>query len=108
MTSTPFDLDAVEAEATAETFDFTLKGETFSLPPFRGLDYRLALDGDYDANGNPTLPEMRRILRVAMGDEQWDRFDALPLTISGLSAIFDQWDAGAAEALGESEASTAS
>lgn len=107
MTSTTFNLDEVEAEATATTFDFTLKGHTFSLPWFGGLDYRALLEGDYDGDGNPTYTEMRRLLRLGLG-EAWDTFDALPLSITGITAIFTRWEATAPSTVGESGASTGS
>ncbi|MGE3795112.1 MAG: hypothetical protein AB7I38_14455 [Dehalococcoidia bacterium] len=108
MTSTPFDLDALEAEATATTFEFTLKGEHFELPAAAGLDYRVALDGEYNDNGTPTVGEMRRVLRLAMGEDQWERFDVLPLSIAGLNAVFAQWYASMGVDPGEGDASPSS
>lgn len=99
-----FDLDALEAEANASAFDFTLRGQVFALPAFGGIDYRALIDGETDASGNPTIGEMRRLLSLGLG-EQWEAFDALPLSIAGLTAIFERWNAANPVDPGESEAS---
>lgn len=97
------DLDALEAEATGEPFKFRLAGEEFTLPPLTGLDRKTfkvlvkAFQGE-DVDGG---------LAPLFGD-QWERFDALPMSIAQLNRLLEAYLKQQGLALGESSASTSS
>lgn len=81
-----FDLDAVAAEETKEPLRFTWHGQEWTLAHMTGIDWRVieqANTGDIDA--------IRKAVRYGMGDEQADRFDALPQPIAAMTALFRRW-----------------
>lgn len=103
-----FDLDAVEAEARATpALTFTLHGHEYRLAPVEGLDYRVLLDTDTDEF---TAADMRRLIQAGMTAEDAARFADAPLTLKGLTSLFNRWNAGLVTpaTVGESEASTGS
>lgn len=89
--SAPFDLDAVEREASDKTFRFTLGGREWSMKPLGRID-RKQVKQIAKATADATEAEsIEAMLRAGLGDEQWEEFDELPLSIDGLKALFEQW-----------------
>lgn len=94
-----FDLDVLEAEAGGEPFRFRLNGKEWELPHFSSLD-RHIMDAADDPAGLAALA-----LQLALG-ERWAEFDAAPVSLRQLNALFERWAAHAGITLGESSAST--
>lgn len=106
--SEPFDLDAVEAEASSKDYTFTLGGHNFVMPALGRLDRKaikklgkLTASGDMD-----NLEFIDETLRLALGDKEFAAFDELPLSQAGLQALFDDWSKHSGIDVGESSAST--
>ena len=78
-----FNLDAVEAEATGQPFEFDWHDESYSLPSAGDADWRAlaALDsGKLEAG-----------LRGLMGDDQYDRFASRPLATKKLGKLVEAY-----------------
>lgn len=79
-----FDLDALEVEDESKPpFEFTYQGDKFTLPVAAAMPWQsqLALES---AN-------QRESLRLIMGDEQFDRFSALPMSSARLGKLVEAW-----------------
>src|SRR5688572_15674793 len=86
----PFDLDALEKEALAsasdKNFRFLLGGKEFSLPPFGTIDRKVL------TSMSPDDPEsMMNVFKAGLSDEDFAEFDALDLSIDGLTALEEAW-----------------
>jgi len=98
----PFDLDAIEAEAEGRRFEFNYHGRTWSLPPLDAVDKSLI--------SSPTAAPDQLALeafRQALGD-QWEDFDAVPMSLRSLNALLEEWSRFSGVELGEGLASTRS
>lgn len=103
-----FDLDAVEAEARATpALTFTLRGHEYRLAPVEGVDYRALMAADTDEF---SAEDMTRLIQAGMTPADAARFADEPLTLKGLTTLFNRWNAGIVTpaTVGESEASTGS
>ena len=101
MSEVDFDLDAVVVEAeTAEPFRFTWKGETWELPLMDALEFadQIALES---ANVEDSL-------RLLMGDDQWERFIAHPISTGRARELIRRWQKWQGLEPGESPASSRS
>lgn len=109
--SEPFNLDVLEKESSGNQFEFTLGDRVWSMTPLGRFDKklvkRLAKEAaEATAEGETDEIEyMDKMLRAAMGDEQFAEFDQLPLTMGGLTALFEAWTEHSGVNPGESEAS---
>jgi hypothetical protein len=84
--SDKFDLDALEVEGEDNpSFEFTYKGEVFTMPTATGMPWQdqLALE----------QADQLTSLRLILGDEQFKRFEKLPMSAARLGALIDQWQA---------------
>ena len=84
--SDKFDLNALEVEGeNAEPFEFTYEGESFTMPTAAGMTWQdqLALE----------RADQLEALRLILGDEQYDRFEKLPMSVGRLSALIEAWQA---------------
>lgn len=107
----PFDLDAMEKEASKHDYRFTLAGRDWTMTPLGRLDRkaikRLARElKDTDENDTENLRYVELMLAEGMGADQWAEFDELPLSQSGLMALFEDWSEHSGIEAGESSAST--
>ena len=109
MTSaTPFDLDAVlaeSAESTPPPFEFTLGGETFTMPTAFDIDIVLIESLDGVGEG--------KALRLLLGEDQWATLEELSaeghkMTGPAVSALLKAWRDDLGGTLGESSASASS
>ena len=94
-----FDLDAVEREARFEPFVFRLGGKPFTLPHLRKIDRRVVRAAD---EGDAAA--MDAAFREGLG-KRFAEFDALPLSLHGLDALFRAWLKHSGLTPGESPAS---
>lgn len=94
----PFNLDAVAAESTAEPFEFTFGGDTFTLPP----------SVDLLVIGSLTSGDVAAALRRLLGEEQFARLDAnpAPFTSAQFTALLNAYLAHCGLDVGEASAST--
>jgi len=100
-----FDLDAFIAEARQDPFRFKLGGRWFELVHAGQLDKRLLTELDFDRVGPSTfLP----LMRAGMTEADWEAFDALPVPLSAVGELFEQWQAHGGTSVGESSASSTS
>lgn len=97
-----FDLDAVEAETSGDPFEFVFGGRSYTLPHMQDVD-RSVLDvadqGDLEA--------MKQAFKSGLGDD-FDEFDAQPMKLRSLNALFEAWLEHSGLKPGESQASTRS
>lgn len=98
----PFNLDAVEAESAGEPFEFTFAGRTWTLPHLKDIDRRFL-----NAADQGDVAAMREAFKVGLGDDYED-FEAQPMKIRSLDALFRQWTEHSGLKPGESPASTRS
>lgn len=98
----PFDLDAVEAEASGEPFEFTFGGRTYTLPHLKDIDRRVL-----DAADQGDIAAMKEAFRTGLGDD-FEEFDAQPMKLGTLDALFRAWTEHSGLQPGESRASTRS
>lgn len=97
--SVPFDLDAVEREASGEPFKFTLGGESFTLDSPEAADWRV----------DPRSPEgLQTLLRGMMGKDQFDRFEQHEMPGWKLGKLLEAAMRHYGVDMGESAASTRS
>jgi hypothetical protein len=83
--STPFDLDAVEAEAAGEPFEFTFGGHTYTLPHVQDVDRKVVLTADQG-----DVAAMISLFQLGLGDD-YERFNAQPMKLRTLEALFKAW-----------------
>jgi hypothetical protein len=82
--SETFKLDALEVEGeSGEPFTFETHGETFTMPLASAMPWQdqLALE---------TATQMES-LRLILGDEQFERFQKVPMSSARLGALLKQW-----------------
>ncbi len=97
---THFDLDAVESEARAEVFTFTLGGEVFQMLPPEDADWQVTADIS-EGNG------LREFIAELLGDD-YERFAAHKLPARKLNALIDACTRHYGVTPGESRASKGS
>lgn len=97
-----FDLDAAVRESLGTPFTFKLGGKEFTLPHQKDVDKSSLVLAD----GNPGQYAMDS-LRIALGD-QWDAFDEIALSVSGVDKLYAAWNEHCGVEAGESQASTRS
>lgn len=100
--SKPFDLDAVEAEALGDPFEFTFGGHTYTLPHVQDVDRKILIGAD-----EGDVAAMNALFEVGLGDD-YERFNAQPMKLRSLEALFKAWLAHCGLEPGESLASTRS
>jgi len=83
--SKPFDLDAVEAEAAGEPFEFTFGGHTYTLPHVQDVDRKVVLTADQG-----DIAAMISLFQLGLGDD-YERFNAQPMKLRTLEALFKAW-----------------
>lgn len=85
----PLNLDEFEEEKLKEQeqhlYRFTLGGIEFVLPPFGNLDRSLMDTADDD------VEFMTAAFKQGMGEDQFEKWDALPLSLDGLNRLFKDW-----------------
>lgn len=96
-----YDLDAAIREELGEPFSFTLGRQEFVLPHQKDVDKRSLLIADQEG-GSAILDS----LKLALGAEQWERFDAIPLSIAGIEKLYVAWNEHSGVTSGEGSAST--
>jgi hypothetical protein len=97
-----FDLDAVEAEAAGERFEFVFGGRTYSLPHLQDIDRSLL-----NAADQGDVAAMQEAFRSGLGDD-YDEFNTQPMKLRSLNALFQAWTEHSGLQPGESQASTRS
>lgn len=97
-----FDLDAVEAETAGEPFPFTFGGHTFTLPHVQDVDRKVLLGADQG-----DVAAMNALFQEGLGDD-YERFDAQPMKVRSLEALFNAWLKHCGLEPGELRASTRS
>jgi hypothetical protein len=98
----PFDLDAVEAEAAGEPFDFAYKGHTYTLPHLHDMDRKVLLAADQGERA-----AMDELFRSGLGDD-YEQFDTQAMKLRTLNALFEKWLRHCGLEPGELQASTRS
>ncbi|GAA3045081.1 hypothetical protein GCM10020229_65370 [Kitasatospora albolonga] len=93
-----FSVNAARAqrlEALGRTWTFDLDGEVFELPTelARGIARKLAALDDDDVDG---------LLRLLLGDAQFERFDRHDVTMQDVGAILEAYGKETGLGLGES------
>lgn len=83
--SKPFDLDAVEAEAAGEPFVFTYRGHEYSLPHVQDVDRKVLLAADQGE-----IAAMNELFRAGL-DIDYEQFNAQPMKVRSLDALFKAW-----------------
>ena len=85
----PLDLDQFEKERLEGQADhlyrFTLGGTEFVIPPFGDLDRHLMETADDD------FEFMMAAFQKGLGENQFEIFDELPLSLDGLQRLFKDW-----------------
>jgi hypothetical protein len=85
----PLDLDQFEQEQADKEkehlYTFRLGGVEFTIPPFGSLDRSLMETADDD------FEFMNAAFRLAMGDEQFAKWDEIPLSLDGMNRLFKDW-----------------
>lgn len=99
---TVFDLDAVEAEAAGERFEFIFGGRTYSLPHLQDIDRSLLNTADQG-----DIAAMQEAFRTGLGDD-YEEFNSQPMKLRSLEALFKAWTEHSGLKPGESQASTRS
>lgn len=97
-----FDLDAVEAEAAGEPFSFVFGGRTYTLPHLHDIDRKLLNTADQG-----DIAAMREAFKTGLGDD-YEEFEAQPMKLRSLEALFRAWTEHSGLQPGESQASTRS
>lgn len=97
-----FDLDAVEAQANGEPFDFDFGGRIYTLPHVQDLDRKVLLAADQGEQA-----AMAELLRSGLGEDHAE-FDAQPMKLRSLEALFKAWLKHCGLEPGELRASTRS
>jgi hypothetical protein len=85
----PLDLDQFEQEQADKEkehlYTFKLGGVEFTIPPFGSLDRSLMDTADDDAEF------MAAAFKMALGEDQFEVFDPMPLSLDGLNRLFKDW-----------------
>ncbi|KFF96209.1 hypothetical protein IQ62_37430 [Streptomyces scabiei] len=92
-----FDVSAARAqrqEALGRAWSFTVEGDTFTLPTELTRKTARALR-DLDDN------DVDGLLRVLLGDNQYERFDRLDVTMQDIAAIMEAYGKETGLGLGE-------
>ncbi|MDX2526595.1 hypothetical protein PV367_10725 [Streptomyces europaeiscabiei] len=92
-----FDVSAARAqrqEALGRAWSFTVEGDTFTLPTELTRKTARALR-DLDDN------DVDGLLRVLLGDAQYERFDRLDVTMQDIAAIMEAYGKETGLGLGE-------
>ncbi|WP_200303749.1 hypothetical protein [Streptomyces adelaidensis] len=92
-----FDVGAARAqrqEALGRAWSFTIDGDTFTLPTELTRKTARALR-DLDDN------DVDGLLRVLLGDAQYERFDRLDVTMQDIAAIMEAYGKETGLGLGE-------
>lgn len=92
-----FDVGAARAqrqEALGRAWSFTIEGDTFALPTELTRKTARALR-DLDDN------DVDGLLRVLLGDNQYERFDRLDVTMQDIAAIMEAYGKETGLGLGE-------
>ncbi|MFM9454614.1 hypothetical protein [Streptomyces europaeiscabiei] len=92
-----FDVSAARAqrqEALGRAWSFTVEGDTFTLPTELTRKTARALR-DLDDN------DVDGLLRVLLGDTQYERFDRLDVTMQDIAAIMEAYGKETGLGLGE-------
>ncbi|WP_371579880.1 hypothetical protein [Streptomyces sp. NBC_01314] len=92
-----FDVGAARAqrqEALGRAWSFTIEGDTFTLPTELTRKTARALR-DLDDN------DVDGLLRVLLGDAQYERFDRLDVTMQDIAAIMEAYGKETGLGLGE-------
>ncbi|MFM9696164.1 hypothetical protein [Streptomyces europaeiscabiei] len=92
-----FDVGAARAqrqEALGRAWSFTIEGDTFTLPTELTRKTARALR-DLDDN------DVDGLLRVLLGDNQYERFDRLDVTMQDIAAIMEAYGKETGLGLGE-------
>ena len=79
-----FDLKALEVEGEdAPPFEFEYKGEKFAMPAATAMPWQdqLALE----------TADQLTSLRLILGEEQFKRFEKLPMSAARLGKLIEQW-----------------
>lgn len=97
-----FDLDAVEAESAGAPFPFTFGGKEYTLPHVQDVDRRVLLGADRGDIG-----AMNALFEAGLGDD-FEAFDAEPMKLRSLNALFEAWLKHCGLEPGELRASTSS
>lgn len=100
--SKPFDLDAVEAEVAGEPFSFDFGGHTYALPHVQDVDRKVLLGADQG-----DVAAMNSLFEIGLGDD-YEQFNAQPMKLRTLEALFKAWLAHCGLEPGELVASTRS
>lgn len=83
-----FDLDAVAHEASGERFRFKVQGQIFELFTPEEVDWRENSALTERATG---IEDMRPILRLLLGPDQYERFLDLTISSAQASELIVQW-----------------
>lgn len=102
----PFDLDAIEKEGSDKAFHFTLDGRDFSMTPLGRIDRKKVKKIRTATEDASEVESMEMMLQVALGDDQWAKFDELPLSMEGLKELFQAWTEHSGIEVPESSASS--
>jgi len=96
-----YDLDALEVEAeNSPPFKFKWRGEIWEMPLMYAMQFRDQLDLE-----NATVEESMRLI---MGEDQFDRFIAEPITTGRMRDLIAAWQRFQGLEPGESPASSRS
>src|SRR5689334_15185887 len=95
-----FDLRKAQKAEDGEPFPFTVDGEVFTFPAPLAIDWHVMAA---IAEG-----ELAQAVKMLLGDEDFARFDKIPLTLADLNALFEAYGRSAGIDVGESLASTGS
>jgi len=74
-----------EEKQAEHLYRFTLGGVDFVIPPFGDLDRKLMETADDDAEF------MAAAFKMALGEDQFEIFDPMPLSLDGLNRLFKDW-----------------
>jgi hypothetical protein len=98
-----FDLDDYIAENAKEPYRFKRGGQTFSLPHFSDVDWRIA-----EAAESGQVGALREIFRRSFGEDQWAEFENYPQPSGAIGELFRRWQKHAGLKPGESQGSAGS
>ena len=102
----PFNLDVIEKEASKQSFRFTLGGRDWTMVPLSRFDRKQVKKIAKETEGAAEVDSIESMLRAGLGDEQWEEFDELPLSMEGMKQLFEAWTDHSGIEVPESSAST--
>ena len=102
----PFNLDAVEKESDGKAFRFTLGDRVWTMTALGRLDRKVLkrIAGETESE----IDSIESMLRAGLGDDQWEDFDELPLSVEGVKELFKAWTDHSGIEAPESSASSSS